>query len=921
LPSAPDPHYTVDANRARARSSGARLLKVSKNIPLAAHLLCVLAIATLAFGDGMAEAFIPTNFLSGGGSLGHSHEEITTNALEALDSELLSAGSPSGSMRAANHAIADGNISVDDDQGHSALHFDGENFVGGQIRLLALKDAVVASLQENDAEGAREQLGEALHTIQDFYAHSNWTNNNSVVNPDLGVVGHLIGGTLGLLDPAEVDGVLTPLLTSGYYHDEDSIPMLLPTGHKDRHGGPTDFALPASVFGDGLNRDSTSSVLSPQFALHQDAARLAGDATKKFIREIADLISAEQLDLLLGKGPTLAIVIDTTNSMGSIIAGVRSAATQLVDERVGTDEEPSQYVLGQINDPVTPPPVVTANPVDFESAIAALTTSPPGLDCPELAMEGMLAALGPADPHGQLFVWTDASAKDTFLSGTVSALARSKNIQVTFMLFGSCSPIDPGYIQIANETGGQVFFLTRDQLGEASNLPGLLVGTNSVTLLSVRDSVASGTKAYTVPVDSTLRDVTFSADTPSMQIQRPNGDVVQVSDADVTALQLTGGSVVKILSPAVGSWTITIGVSSTFRLQVSGSSSLDMSRFRFVQPGGRDGHEGLYPIPGLPVAGAISTADAVLTPGFTNAQFDLRRPDGDHIQDLSLAPLADVPREFGGTVSLPSEPFLAYVTGQDAGGNPFQRTVPRVTQPQSVSIVAPLREELHPGAPTTYTFKVMNHGDAGAFDLTAKDDKGFLVSADPSRATIAAGGSADVVVVLQPPADAAPGTSDALTVRAASTGTPGLENFASLRSVVVQTESTTTTSSTSTTSEPQPTPTSTTITTASSSTTSTAPCTTPRCTIDAGLRGPECGNATIPSAIRKKLDRATTLIDRAGNDSSKKARRLLRQAKHLLELAGKAAGRAAKGKKPKLTTACAAAIQRAAGIVRSALHL
>src|SRR5262249_41017885 len=317
-----------------------------------------------------------------------------------------------------------------------------------------------------------------------------------------------------------------------------------------RRGAATAFPRPSSQFGHGLTRDSTASILPTQFALHEDAARLAGEATKKFIREIADQIGAEQLGLLLGKGPTLAIVIDTTNSMGPIIAGVRSAATQLVDESLGTDEEPSQYVLGQINDPVTPPPVVTANPDDFESAIAALTTSPPGLDCPELAMEGMLAALGPADPHGQLFVWTDASAKDTFLSGTVSALARSKNIQVTLMLFGSCSPIDPGYIQIANETGGQLFFLTRDQVGQASNLPGLLVGTNSVNVLSVRDSLTSGTKAYTVPVDSTLRDVTFSVDTPSMQIQRPNGDVVQVIDSDVTALQLTGGSVVKIRSPA-----------------------------------------------------------------------------------------------------------------------------------------------------------------------------------------------------------------------------------------------------------------------------------------------------------------------------------------------------------------------------------
>jgi hypothetical protein len=291
-----------------------------------------------------------------------------------------------------------------------------------------------------------------------------------------------------------------------------------------------------------------------------------------------------------------------------------------VDDRLGTDEEPSQYVLGQINDPVTPPPVVTANPDDFKAAIAALTTSPPGVDCPELAMEGMLNALGPADPGGQLFVWTDATAKDSFLRGTVSALARSKNIRITLVLFGSCSPIDPGYIQIANETGGQLFSLTLQQVGQASNLPGLLVGTNSVNVLSVRDSVASGSKNYVVPVDSTMTDVTFSADTAAMEVRRPNSDLVAPGDPDATILALTGGKVVKIASPAVGLWTVTIGVSTTYRLQVSGSSNLSMSQFRFVQPGGRDGHDGLFPIPGLPVGGATGSADAVLTGTFMDAQ-------------------------------------------------------------------------------------------------------------------------------------------------------------------------------------------------------------------------------------------------------------------------------------------------------------
>ena len=110
-------------------------------------------------------------------------------------------------------------------------------------------------------------------------------------------------------------------------------------------------------------------------------------------------------------------------------------------------------------------------------------------------------------------------------------------------------------------------------------------------------------------------------------------------------------------------------------------------------------------------------------------------------------------------MNLPTEPFLAYVTGKDAGGNPFQRVLPKLIQPQSVSVVTPIRQDLHPGVATTYAFTVKNFGDAGTFNLTATDDKSFVISADPPQVTIPSAGSADLTVVLQPPGDAMPGTS------------------------------------------------------------------------------------------------------------------------------------------------------------------
>ena len=82
--------------------------------------------------------------------------------------------------------------------------------------------------------------------------------------------------------------------------------------------------------------------------------------------------------------------------------------------------------------------------------------------------------------------------------------------------------------------------------------------------------------------------------------------------------------------------------------------------------------------------------------------------------------------------------------------------------------------------------------------------------------------------------------------------------------------------------------------------------------LDAVLRGAACGSDTMPGAITNKFARATSLLQRAYPEANAKtAKRLLGQAKHVLAGARKAARKAGKGKTPKLSAACAAAIQQA----------
>jgi hypothetical protein len=55
-----------------------------------------------------------------------------------------------------------------------AGHFTGEAFAARQRRRQTHFQRVISALEGNNVADARENLGRALHALQDFYSHSNW---------------------------------------------------------------------------------------------------------------------------------------------------------------------------------------------------------------------------------------------------------------------------------------------------------------------------------------------------------------------------------------------------------------------------------------------------------------------------------------------------------------------------------------------------------------------------------------------------------------------------------------------------------------------------------------------------------------------------------------------------------------------------
>ena len=743
-----------------------------------------------------ARAFVPTTFY-GAITPGESHVALTKTAIQMAYDDL-GVTKITKSMRNARTTITDANALIDKDHSKdSAFHCDGENLTNCNSVINNALAKVVTQLKADKAEDARKALGGAFHTLQDFYSHSNWIElGHTSPHPEIGKPGPISNvappGTNTCIDAPILslcfkENLTTSYLTSGYFAGQGRDK---PIG-KCRHGGFFD----KSPGRGGISKDMSSCLVtgegifdSPHHDSHPAAAALGARASFDVLKDIRSKVTDRQYKNLLGIGPTLAFAIDTTGSMGSAIASVRAASINIVDTRLGTDQEPSKYVLTPFNDPSVGPTTVTDDANAFKSALGGLFAAG-GDDCPELAMGGAFQALSASDNGGELYLFTDASAKDAGLAGSVLSLATKKKSKLFFSLFGSCSPYDPAYFFLANNTGGQVFIVGQSEAGQVAEFADLVSRSDSVDILSIGDVLTPAPKTYTFPIDSQVSRLTISVavtDSASVSINRPDGSLLSDGDAGVRRVPLSSALVYSIEAPQVGIWQISAGGSGDFSILVNGQSTLSLDEFRFVENGGRPGHEGAFPITGLPPVGKKIGVLAELTGELSGVVFEFRRKNGEVLDSFSLSnndPFETTVQT--GEVTVPNSSFVVYALGVDSNGTRFQRLLSSTFIPQALSVVAPTAVDLPAGQVTTYLFKVQNDGATDSFRFTVLDDKSFLKTVSPTTISLAAGSSTLVRVDLLPPAGTAIGTVDTLTFTAESTTRPEVRNFAVLSSQVI----------------------------------------------------------------------------------------------------------------------------------------
>ncbi len=227
----------------------------------------------------------------------------------------------------------------------------------------------------------------------------------------------------------------------------------------------------------------------------------------------------------------IALVVDDTGSMSSVISAVQSSLTSYINSEPEEDDVQTSYSLTTFKDNVTPQGNTT-NRGQIISQVGSLYADG-GDDCPENSIGGLNAGIRSFDsleffqnaPKDVVLV-TDASAQNGDVSGAIAA-ANANGTRVNVLLTGDCDFSPVGALKTASlsaqELSSQTIFkrIAEETGGRFYNIPGGTTGDFTLVLNDIFANIETST-----PQDIEPPIVTVISDRSS--IWPPNHKMVKI---------------------------------------------------------------------------------------------------------------------------------------------------------------------------------------------------------------------------------------------------------------------------------------------------------------------------------------------------------------------------------------------------------
>lgn len=711
--------------------------------------------------------------------------------------------SPDNFVRARTY-IASQNKEVDTDRATKndpRYHFDAEMFQEANSVVRETRQKIISSIasQNFSKESIWTYLGQALHTIQDFYSHSNWVELGKT-KPIRGI-GDTDGNPFSHINIAQHDTLtckncpvdtanpkdcssnILPnilaqqILTSGYRSDQylNGRQIQKPAGKngegKCSHGGRKDSTRYEMATG-GISKDSPSCKEAPHCANHFLAAQMAEDASVIFLHDLREDIGDKKLGDILGLfiGKSLVVALDTTGSMESYIQAAKNRIANMVEQSVQSPEFAiANFVLVPFNDPDVGPVLITRDPNEFLDAVNKLDAQGGG-DCPEMSLTGILKAAQSCEPNSPIAVFTNSDEKDSAKLASVLSIAGSKHLTISFYGYQQCTGIQSAaYNQIASSTGGFVFTATGDLLYESTSYMEETIDSSSVNLLHLNGSLGDVTRYFYIEGGVEKITITTTSETqlPNLEVSDPTGTV----QACKSTVNLPTTKTCRILNPIAGKWTVNVRSARSNQLWtalISASSTLETSCTMLTE--NVDSDEPFFAeVVGNPIAGSVAFLECTVSDSNANLSFaSIFSESGMLLFDLPLIYQGNISKIYLSNFTVPAAGFYYGVSGFDSSDLLFTRVSLSKYYPSYINLniahVSNVSFAIARGDSFVIVYNVSNFGGSSSFDILVSDSLGFLRSFTPKTAILGPNSNIEVTAELYVPSTAVAGSATRVTL-------------------------------------------------------------------------------------------------------------------------------------------------------------
>jgi hypothetical protein len=225
--------------------------------------------------------------------------------------------------------------------------------------------------------------------------------------------------------------------------------------------------------------------------------------------------------------------------------------------------------------------------------------------------------------------------------------------------------VDPVYFDLAASTGGDFYFWAPGEFAASR----LQVPVHREDVLLSYGSIERE-KSFDIPVETGVKELTVFAGIQRKDLAvllRPDGTVMR----DIQSFQHMLIATVK--APATGIWRLELHGAGMYAVTAHvkpADDGPDLIKFAFVEPGGRPGHEGMFPVKRALTASESLACEVSVSGPIKEVELLFVARDGSLIR---VTPITASDGEYIGHCTVPDVPFRAAIRGKDSNGTAFQR--------------------------------------------------------------------------------------------------------------------------------------------------------------------------------------------------------------------------------------------------------